>query len=374
MTSHTPSPPPRGPALGYAVTVALVALATVAGRLARNHLALPDQVMLYLVVVMVVAARFGRGPSLVAATLSIVAFDFFLIPPYFTFVVTEEHHVLTFAMMFAVGLVISGLTVRIRRQEHEAEAAKLRASTEEMRSALLSAVSHDLRTPLATITGAATTLRDGGAAVAPAQRAELLDMICEEADRLERLVRNLLDMTRLASGALDLRREWVPLEEIVGSALGRVEGRLGGRPVTTDLPADLPLVSVDPLLLEQVLVNLLDNAAKHTPAGTPVNLAARADGEAVLVEVADRGPGLPPGEEGRIFDQFFRGKGTAVSGAGLGLAICRGVVDAHGGTLTASNRSGGGALFQVRLPLPGRAPATPPEPEGAASSDDGRAP
>jgi K+-sensing histidine kinase KdpD len=369
MTSPVPSARSRrGPALGYLVTVALVALATVTGHLARGHLALPDQVMLYLVVVMVAAARFGRGPSLVAATLSIVAFDFFLIPPTFTFVVSEEHHVLTFAMMFAVGLVISGLTVRIRRQEHEAEAAKLRASTEEMRSALLSAVSHDLRTPLASITGAATTLRDGGPAVTAAQRAELLDMICDEADRLERLVRNLLDMTRLASGALDVKREWVPLEEIVGSALGRVEGRLDGRAISTDLPADLPLISADPLLLEQVLVNLLENAAKHTPGGTAVDLAARADDGAVVVEVADRGPGLPPGEAGRLFDQFFRGKEARGAGAGLGLAICRGVVEAHGGTLTASNRPGGGALFAVRLPLVGRAPATPPEP-----GEDGRA-
>jgi K+-sensing histidine kinase KdpD len=363
---------PLGGWRGYAVTVALVALATVVGRLARAHLALPDQVMLYLVVVMIAAARFGRGPSLVAATLSIVVFDFFFIPPYFTFTVSEERHVLTFAMMFAVGLVISGLTVRIRRQEHEAEEAKLRASTEEMRSSLLSAVSHDLRTPLATITGAATTLRDGGASVDASQRAELLDMICEEADRLERLVRNLLDMTRLASGALDVRREWVPLEEIVGSALERVEGKLAGRSVRTDLPVDLPLVSADPVLLEQVLVNLLENAAKHTPAATPLEIAARAVGAEIVLEVADRGPGLPPGDEARIFEKFFRGRQARVSGAGLGLAICRGVVDAHGGTLIAANRPGGGALFRVTLPRPGQAPATPPELDGGAAPEEPR--
>ena len=255
-----------------------MAAATSIGALARGHLSEPDLVLLYLLAVVIAAARFGRGPSLVAATVSVLAFDFFFIPPYLTFLVHEKRYVLTFAIMLVVSLVTSGLSLRV--------------TTEERRSSLLSALSHDLRTPLAAITGAATTLRDESAAIDDAQRREMLDTICEEADRLERLVRNLLDMTRLESGALAVKRQWLPLEEIVGSALTRLESQLEGRPVRTDLPADLPLLSVDAVLLEQVFVNLLENAAKYTPAGSPVEIVARAGDGAIAIEVADRGPGI----------------------------------------------------------------------------------
>jgi two-component system sensor histidine kinase KdpD len=242
----------------------------------------------------------------------------------------------------------------------------IRVTTEERRSSLLSALSHDLRTPLAAITGAATTLRDESAAIDGAQRRELLETICEEADRLERLVRNLLDMTRLESGALAVKRQWMPLEEIVGSALTRMETQLGGRPVRTDLPVDLPLVSADAVLLEQVFVNLLENAAKYTPPGSPVEIAARAPAGAgaIVIEVADRGPGIAPRDQTRLFDKFHRGPqaGSAgSSGVGLGLAICRGVITAHGGTIAAANRAGGGAVFRMTLPIVGAPPPAPSE-------------
>jgi two-component system sensor histidine kinase KdpD len=157
----------RGPWGGYAATVALVGAATAAGVIGRHQLALPDFVMLYLLTIMIAATVFGRGPALVASTLSVLAYDFFFIPPFFTFVVDDQRHLLTFAMMFVVGLLISGLAQRVRRHEHEATAAILRACTEEMRSALLSAVSHDLRTPLAAITGAVTALRESGSDTEP---------------------------------------------------------------------------------------------------------------------------------------------------------------------------------------------------------------
>jgi two-component system sensor histidine kinase KdpD len=265
----------------------------------------------------------------------------------------QRHFLDTFARQAALALE------RARLAE-EAKAAALRARTEEMRSSLLSAVSHDLRTPLAAITGAATTLLDESGPVAPAQRQELLETICEEAERLERLVGNLLDMTRLESGAVAVKREWVPLEEIVGSALTRLESRLGGRPVRAALPADLPLLSVDPVLLEQVFVNLLENAAKYTPTDSAIEIAARSDESGVQIEVADRGPGLPPGSESRIFEKFFR-RGPSGGGVGLGLAICRGIVEAHEGRLVAENRADGGAVFRIRLPIVGTAPALPIE-------------
>jgi K+-sensing histidine kinase KdpD len=342
----------RASRLAYVWATALVGAATAAGALLQGHLAAPDEVVLYLLVIGVSAALFGRGPSLLASALSVGAYGFCFVPPYYTFAIDDERYLLTFAMMFAVGLAISGLTSRIRRQT-------VRARTEELRSSLLSAVSHDLRTPLAAITGAATMLRQSG--METRDREELLETICDEAARLERLVRNLLDMTRLQSGELKVAREWVPLEEIVGSALARVEPLLAGRAVSTDLPLDLPLVSADPLLVEQVFVNLLENAVKHTPAGTPVEISARASHGRIGVEVADRGPGLPRGTETAVFEKFFRGPDASSPGAGLGLAICRGIVAAHGGTLTAENREGGGALFRIVLPQPEHAPSVPSE-------------
>ena len=341
---------PRLPA--YLATVGLVALVTSVGALARGRLGEPDMVLLYLLVVVIAAARFGRGPSLAAATLSVLAFDFFLVPPYFTFLVSEKRYVLTFAIMLVVSLVTSGLSLRV--------------TTEERRSSLLSALSHDLRTPLAAITGAATTLRDESAAIDSSQQRELLETICEEADRLERLVRNLLDMTRLESGVLVVKRQWMPLEEIVGSALTRLESQLQGRPVRTDLPVDLPLVPADAVLLEQVFVNLLENAAKYTPAGSEIEIVARGrangDGGAITIDVCDRGPGITAGQESRVFEKFFRGPQAGSTSAGLGLAICRGVIGAHGGTIVAANRPGGGAIFRMTLPIVGTPPPAPSEP------------
>ncbi len=338
----------------YLWTAALVAAATGLGTEWQGHLAAPDVVMLYLLVIGTAAAVFGRRQSLLASALSVLAYNFFFVPPLHTFAVAEERHLLTFVMMFVVGFMMSGLTLRIRKEE-------LRARTEEMRSSLLSAVSHDLRTPLAVITGAATTLRQDPPSLGPERKAELLETICEEAARLERLVRNLLDMTRLQSGALQVRREWVPLEEIIGSALGRLDDQLAGRPIHTDLPSDLPLSYVDPVLMEQVFVNLLENAAKYTPEGTPVEITARPSGAALEIEIADHGPGVAVDAGSRIFEKFSRGQHGDVPGVGLGLAICRGVVEVHEGTLVAENRPGGGAVFRIRIPLPGNAPAVPRE-------------
>ena len=347
---------------GYFWTIVLVALASGLGQLGHGHLAEPDVDMLYVLVVGVVAVLFRRGPALFAAALSTAAYDFFFVPPLHSLRINDERYMLTFAMMFVVALITSGLTERVRK-----------ARVEEMRSALLSAVSHDLRTPLAAITGAATTLREEGNALTAAQKQDLLGAICQEAERLEQLVGNLLDMTRLASGTLAVKREWIPIEELVGSALTRLENRLDGRPVRTDLPANLPLVSVDPVLTEQVFVNLIENALKYTPPGSPLEISARAEQGNIFLDVADRGPGLPDGREGRIFEKFFRGEHPGVSGAGLGLAICRGIVEAHGGKVSARNREGGGALFRIRLPSPPRVPSVPSDLEAEAQAVAGRA-
>jgi len=507
--ARDPEPLPR---LGTAVAAALVAAATGIAAAGWRFLALPDVAMLYLLVIVVAAVRWGRGPSLVAAALSVAAYDFFFVEPYYTFAVSDLRHLLTFGTMFAIGVVIGTLALRIRRQEraavereqrtaallalsrelesaldaraaahaivaatrrvfrcgaavllagpegdlgvaardgevaldapelavaryalerdepagagtdtlpgarvrcvplrsgpesfgalviaadpvrrfpHEdrelmdafarqgalvlargrlqerAQAAAVRARTEELRSSLLSSVSHDLRTPLAAITGAASALREEGPGSDASERAELLATIGEEAGRLERLLANLLDMTRLESGGLEPKREWVPLEEIVGAALARLEPQLAGREIASELPEDLPLAFGDPVLLEQLLINLLENAAKHTPPGSPLELRAREADGALELELSDRGPGLAPGDETRIFEKFQRGARARGGGVGLGLAICRGIAAAHGGSLTAENRPGGGARFRLVLPLP--PDAAPPELRGPAA-------
>jgi two-component system sensor histidine kinase KdpD len=232
-----------------------------------------------------------------------------------------------------------------------AEDTRLTMETEQMRSSLLSAVSHDLRTPLSTITGADSTLRAHWEKLAVETRQDLLESISEEAERLSRLVGNLLDMTRFESGGVKLRRDLYPLEEIVGAALQRLEKKLEGRSVTTVLPEDLPPVYGDDVLLGQVVVNLVENALKYTPAGTALELAAETAGDDLVLEVRDRGPGLVPGEEQRVFEKFYRGASKGIGGAGLGLAICRAIVQAHQGEIAAYNRPGGGAVFRIRLPL-----------------------
>lgn len=252
------------------------------------------------------------------------------------------------------------------RLADEGRQASLRAKTEELRSGLLASVSHDLRTPLAVITGAASTLR-ADPALEPETRRDLSDAICEEAERLERLVANLLDMTRLDAGAVEPRREWVPLVEVLGGALTRLDPRLAGRRVVTALPDDLPLVSLDPVLVEQLFVNLLENAAKYTPAGSTVEIGARREGDTLCVEVADRGPGIPPGDEERIFERFHRGAHAGVRGVGLGLPIARAIAQAHGGRLVAANRAGDGAVFRLTLPMSSEPPRAA-EPVGESSA------
>jgi two-component system sensor histidine kinase KdpD len=261
-------------------------------------------------------------------------------------VTPEQLHLLeTFAAQIALAIERVALV-------DEAQQARVQSETERLRNSLLSAVSHDLRTPLATITGSASALVEQETQLDASARRELAQAIQEEADRLNRLVHNLLEMTRLESGGVHVRKDWHPLEEVVGSALARVEKQLGQRRVDIDLPPDLPLVPLDPLLVEQVLINLFDNAVKYTPESSPIDITASVEDGAVSVTVADRGPGFAPGEEARVFEKFYRGKEAGTrSGAGLGLAIARGIVEAHGGRIAAQSRAGGGAQFRFTLPL-----------------------
>jgi two-component system sensor histidine kinase KdpD len=492
----------------WAWSVLTVSAATGIAALMQPYFEQVDLVMVFLLGGMFTASRTSTWPALFAAFLSVASFDFFFVPPYYTFAVSDIRYLVTFAVMLLVSIVISRLTLRVRRQadaarmrerrtaglynlsrelvrergadrlseiamkhigemfdctvavliadergrlasagggpfafapdqqevsvaqwvyEHRqpagfgtdtlpgakalylplvasagaigvmgilpktaeagfepeqfhyleafvnqtaiaiersflgeaAQRALLKAETESLRNTLLSSISHDLRTPLSAITGAATTLLQEDVMIDQVSRLDLLQTIQEEAERLNRIIRNVLDMTRLESGAITVNKEWQSLEEIIGVVLNRLGDRLKDHPVTVKLPGNFPLIPFDGLLIEQVLMNLFDNAIKYTPKGTPLELSASESFYIVTVELADRGPGIPAGEEERIFEKFVRGRGTT-GGVGLGLAICRTIITAHGGRIWAENREGGGAVFRFTLssagipPLPRR--------------------
>jgi two-component system sensor histidine kinase KdpD len=239
--------------------------------------------------------------------------------------------------------------------------ARVLAETERLRSALLTSISHDLRTPLASIIGTITSLRSFGRLYDETTRDEMLATAQEEGERLNRFVANLLDMTRLDSGSVEVRREMLDLSDVVGSALQRCAKMLAGHKVTVELAPDLPMLPLDFLLVEQVLVNLLDNAAKYAPAGSRIDLLGRREGASAVIEVRDEGPGIPAGDVERIFDKFYRVRSAdrQRAGTGLGLAICRGFVEAQGGRIDAANRTDrDGAVFTIRMPIENPVPAT----------------
>jgi len=257
----------------------------------------------------------------------------------------QVHLMEAFAGQAAVALERANLAA-------EAERVRVLVESERLRNSLLSAVSHDLRTPLTAIAGASSTLIEGGENLAPEARRELLESIGDEAESLNHLVGNLLDMTRLEAGALTVQKEWQSVEELVGAVLNRLGRKLAERAIVTRVPPDLPLLFVDGVLIQQVLANLLENAEKYSPPSAAIEISASSLGKTVVIEVADHGPGLPPGDEKRVFEKFYRSPAVrSRSGAGLGLTICRGIVELHGGKIWAKNHRDGGAVFGFSLPV-----------------------
>ncbi len=273
---------------------------------------------------------------------------------------TETRHMLeAFASQAALALERVGYAAR-------AQQAKVLEEADRLHHAILGSLSHDLRTPLATITGALTGLAGAGDAVTAETRRELLASAREEAERLDRFVGNLLEMSKLEAGALSVKADWHDVDDLVGAALGTIGARARGREIRVRVPAGLPQVRADFVLLAQALVNVLDNALRYAPAAAPIEVAARVVGEQVEIAVEDRGPGIPEAELEKVFEKFYRARrGDATSGTGLGLAICRGLVEANGGRVWAERGGEGGARIVVRLPA-GERPAPPP---GASRED-----
>ncbi len=480
----------------YLGSSAIVALCTAIAAFMTGHFELSNVIMVYMLGIVIVASQYGRGPAVFASVISVASFDFFFVPPFYTFAVSDTQYLVTFAVMLTIALVISTLTARIRQQAQSArlresrtaslylmsrelsstlnlgdlitiglrhvaevfeckvaiylpnfegvlqvrrplegldagvavwafknkqpaglststlpaanalyvplfgakavigvlairpsdidrflapeqlhlletfgnqiaialeraqladdnERARLQVKAEQLRNSLLSSVSHDLRTPLATITGAASTIMEGSTSLTVEKCRDMASEIFHESERLNRLVGNLLDMTKVQSGNLKVRKEWCPIDEIIGAALSYVDDRLSGRQVRILIPSELPLIPVDSILIQQVLVNLLENALKYTPAGSELVLRASVSDQVAQIEVADRGSGIPPAHIEKIFEKFFREEASDRTGVGLGLAICSGIVEAHGGKIWVENRAGGGAVFKFTLPIEG---------------------
>ena len=247
------------------------------------------------------------------------------------------------------------LALEMERLQKEALEARVAVETERLRSSLLGSVTHDFQTPLAAIMGSASSLLALPGQLDREQAQEMLNNIYGEADRLSRLVNNLLNIAKLESGALTLHKELQPLEEVVGAALNRLEKKLADRPVTIALPPDLPMVPLDAALAEHIFLNLVENALKYTPEGSPLTISAVPKDHEMEVEVADTGPGFPPEDLDKIFEMFYRGtEDLEQKGYGLGLSICRAIVEAHGGRIWAVNRAGGGAAVRFTFPLDGQ--------------------
>jgi two-component system, OmpR family, sensor histidine kinase KdpD len=351
------APSRRGDPTGYAAGGVAIAVLTFIGHELLGRAYPSDVLMLYVIGIVLVAMRWSLGPAVATAIASVLCFDWFFVPPYRTLAVADPRHLLTFVVVVLIAVIVNRLTERVRDQAAKTHEAQRRVEAEQLRSSLLSSVSHDLRTPLAVITGTATTLTDPR--LEPVVRADLAQTIVQEAGRLERLVRNLLDVTRVEGGALRVEKEWQPVEEVVGAALANAEVVLDARPVSTNIPHEL-VAPFDAVLVHQVLVNLLENAAKYTGAESPIEISASRSEGAIEIGVADRGPGVTPGDETRIFDKFYRAEKGRGGGVGLGLSICKGIVTAHGGRIWAENRADGGAAFRFTLPLEGEPPPALP--------------
>ena len=245
-----------------------------------------------------------------------------------------------------------GLAVERASLAEQARQAEVLEITDKLQTALLNSISHDLRTPLVSITGALSSLADDQILLDQAARRSLIETASEEADRLNRLVGNLLDMTRLESGAMRFKKEACDIQDVIGSALEELGSRLGKRPINIEIPPDLPLIQLDFVLIERVLVNVIDNALKYSPFEAPIEIKAHAAGAFLEIEVADRGTGIPPEDLTRIFDKFYRVQRPGnVSGTGLGLSISKGIVQAQGGFISAENRPGGGTIITISIPL-----------------------
>ncbi len=336
----------------YLTALLGVAALTVACRLLTPLTGYASISLIYLLGVLLAGMVFNRGPVLLVAALSALAWNFLFIPPLFTLHIAKLEDALTFATYFIIAITVGGLTAQLKAREHLAAQVQLAADSERLRKTLLDCVSHELKTPIAAIGAASQELLRLSPNVQDAQMLpQLATEIRDGSHRLNRVVNNLLDMNRLESGVVRPKREWCDVRELLRSAVEVECETSNGREVKLDVPENLPLALVDHTLIEQAVAKLLANAGSHTPSTSPTEIDAEYADNQLRISVSDRGPGLRPESAERIFEKFYRGDERKTGGLGLGLSIARGFVEAHGGRLTAENRDGGGARFTISLPV-----------------------
>lgn len=322
------------------------------GLVIEELLPLPNILLVFLPVVLFAAVRFGLLAASWASFLSIVATSFFLAPPTMSFAISDPSNIWALGIFLAVAIVTSSLALEREHLAHKMHQAEMLAATEKLRAALLMSISHDLRTPLGSILGNVTSLRQYGHLYDEKIRLEMLIAIEDETRRLSLFVDNLLHMTRIDAGALRPTIEPVDVSDLIGSALRRVAKRLSGHRVHTALASDLPMIPLDFVLAEQVLVNVLENAGKFSAAGTNITVSAEQPNDELVIRVEDQGPGIPEHDLPRIFERFFRAPvgDHRPAGVGLGLSVCKGFVEAMGGSITARNREDGkGVAITIRF-------------------------
>lgn len=345
--------------LGVGLTTALIAWL-------RSQAPVPNAEMLYILAVLSLAALFGRGAAVMAAVLAFLASNFFFTVPLYTFHVADPREWLALGVLLLTAIVTGQLAASLRDRARLAEArerevtalyelatqAEVLRQADQVKTALLSSVSHDLRTPLASIKAAVTTLMDDRAVLDPPARRELLTAVNEETDRLTRFVARLLELSRVEGGAVEPRRAWHALDDVLSDVAERLDP--GRTKIVLERAQVLPLVFVDYVMVDQILVNLVENALKYAPPDSVVDIMASVSDGMVTIDVADRGPGVPVVERERIFERFYRSapQRAVLSGAGIGLAIARGLARALGGDVTYAPRGGGGSVFRLALPTP----------------------
>jgi K+-sensing histidine kinase KdpD len=336
---------------GFAFALVAIAATTAAIGALSHFVDLGHVGAIYLVPVLIAAMRWGLGPALLASGASTLASAFFFYPPYYSFRVQNWEQLVDLALFTIVALVTSHLVVSIK--SHAENEARMRAETEHLREALIGSVSHELRTPLASILGATTVLSGAPAVQAEPRLAALAHVARDEAERLDNDIQNLLDASRISSEGLRPRFEWAEPADIVNAAIDRHRTRLADRVLEVELPAELPLAYVDPVLVRQALWQIIDNAAKYSPAGAPIRIVARRDNGAVALSVSDRGAGLSFAEQARLGERFFRGGRTAATttGSGLGVWIAEAFLRANGASLEVeSEGEAHGTTVTIRLP------------------------
>lgn len=357
--------------LRYGMAAAGLGLAATVLVLLRAHANLATSCLVLVSTVMATAIVLGSGPALVNAVLATFVLNYFFIPPIYSWGIRDPENWVAFAAFVICAITVGQLSSRAKRTASEAESRRVQIEklyeelkvafaeasqaealrhSERLKSALLDAVTHDLRTPLTAIKASATTLL-GSTAIEEEGRRELLEVIDEEADRLNRFVEEMMELAQIEGGQLTLHRTPVPVLDVVNEALDRCAVPLQRHQVEVAIPLDLPALRVDAATISTVLVELLDNATKYSRPGTPIRVVAeKSDSDNVAVAVEDRGMGVKPDSRERVFQKFYRDPNTKSRGFGMGLAIARGIVEAHGGRIWMEANPAGGSIFKFILP------------------------